>query len=186
MNDNGLQHRWILSALALLMAVTRFHHEGTALNLLPDASLAVFFIAGFALGRQSIFAFFLAEAVLIDYVAIRGFGISDYCISPAYFFLVPTYGVMWLAGRWLARWELNHPARCGIALLASSTLAFLISNFSFYAGSGKVAGVGLIEYGHGLAAQYPGYVGAVAFYSILAIAIRSMFTTHLRLRGADR
>jgi len=35
-------------ALMLLMAGTRFHHFGSAVNL-PDASIAVFFLLGFLL-----------------------------------------------------------------------------------------------------------------------------------------
>ena len=76
--------------LAAVMAATRFHHFGSAISL-PDASLAIFFLAGFYLRSPLLFAGFLAEAALVDYLAITYGGVSDWCISPAYVFLIPTY-----------------------------------------------------------------------------------------------
>src|SRR3970040_1549850 len=87
--------------LGLVMAATRFHHFGSAISL-PDASLAIFFLAGFYLRSPLVFAGFLAEAALIDYVAITHGGVSDWCVSPAYVFLAPTYASLWFAGRWVA------------------------------------------------------------------------------------
>jgi hypothetical protein len=75
---------------------------------LADASLAVFYLAGIFTGGLASFAVLLTEAALLDYVAISQFQVSDYCISPAYIFLIPTYAVMFFAGRWSAKYsELN-------------------------------------------------------------------------------
>ena len=79
-----------LSLIALMVA-TRFHHFGDVLHL-PDASLAVFFFAGFY-PKKMFFAFLLALAALIDYLAIEN-GTSGWCVTPAYVFLIPTYAVM--------------------------------------------------------------------------------------------
>ncbi|SCN46613.1 hypothetical protein BAZMOX_39362_0 [methanotrophic endosymbiont of Bathymodiolus azoricus (Menez Gwen)] len=70
-------------ALAMLMALTRSDHFGSAITL-PDASLAVFYLAGIFTGGLASFAVLLTEAALLDYVAISQFQVSDYCISPAY------------------------------------------------------------------------------------------------------
>ncbi|MDP3839272.1 MAG: hypothetical protein Q8Q54_10150, partial [Methylococcales bacterium] len=84
--------------LIALMALTRFHHFGDAFSL-PDASLAVFFLAGLVFARRWwLLGFLLLEAAVIDYVAITHFNVSAFCVSAAYVFLIPTYAVMWFAG----------------------------------------------------------------------------------------
>jgi len=83
--------------LAMLMTATRSHHVAD-LTHLPDASWAVFFLAGFYLPTLA-FGGLLALAALIDYVAITWGGVSSFCVSPAYGFLLPAYGALWLAGR---------------------------------------------------------------------------------------
>ena len=60
-------------ALAVLMAATRSHHFATALHL-PDASWAVFFLAGVYLWRVSMLPALMAEAALIDYAGHLGRG----------------------------------------------------------------------------------------------------------------
>jgi hypothetical protein len=165
---------WVLGVLALMMAITRFHHEGSAF-VLPDASLAIFFLAGgFFLKRPRVFLMLLTLAVAIDYLAVTALGVSDYCFSPAYAFLLPTYAVMWFGGRWpqrLPRQSLAHDALLlAVSLVCSASLAFVISNGSFYWFSGKVAAVGILEYAFGLAGEYPPYLGATAFYVLLGLA----------------
>lgn len=66
-------------ALAMLMALTCSDHFGSAITL-PDASLAVFYLAGIFTGGLASFAVLLTEAALLDYVAISQFQVSDYCI----------------------------------------------------------------------------------------------------------
>ena len=102
MNVITTKQQFVLLALfALLMAATRFHHFGSAL-FLPDASLAVFFLAGFYLSGVMALAVLLLEAGLIDYLAITMGGVSDWCVTPAYWFLIPTYACLWCGGRWYA------------------------------------------------------------------------------------
>lgn len=55
--------------LAALMAATRSHHFATAFHL-PDASWAVFFLAGVYLRLVSMLPALMAEAALIDYAAV--------------------------------------------------------------------------------------------------------------------
>ncbi|WP_266159027.1 hypothetical protein [Dyella silvatica] len=131
----------IFLALALVMAATRSHHFLHHFDYLPDASMAVFFLAGFWLRGSVRWAFplLMALAVLIDYVVITGQGIdfwSHYCVSAAYWFLVPAYFSLWLGGSWLAGHykglRLPTLALAAAALLVSEGISYLISNGSFY------------------------------------------------------
>jgi hypothetical protein len=136
------QRLGIFAALALVMAATRVHHSLLHhFDGLPDASWGVFFLAGLWLRGSARWAFplLMAEAVLIDYVVITQQGISfwsHYCVSPAYWFLIPSYGALWLGGSWLAKHQkglrLSTLGMAIGALVVSETLCYLISNGSFY------------------------------------------------------
>jgi hypothetical protein len=140
----------IFLLLGLVMAATRSHHFA----VVPDASWAVFFVAGFYLssatartslrglfdsGFRVAFPLLMALAVLVDFFVIRSQGLdfwSHYCVSPAYCFLLPSYAVMWLGGAWLrARYAGLHLREFGL-LAASAVVAasacYLVSNGSFY------------------------------------------------------
>src|SRR5690606_9171599 len=85
--------------LAIVMAATRLNHFG----LVPDASWAVFFVAGFYLCGSVRWAFpaLMVLAVAVDYFVITSGGQSfwsHYCMSPGYWFLVPAHASMWLGG----------------------------------------------------------------------------------------
>ncbi len=75
-------------ALSALMWATRGQHVAT-LTHLPDASWAIFFLLGFYFRRSVMLPLFLAQAALVDYLAITQFGASDYCVTAAYGFLLP-------------------------------------------------------------------------------------------------
>jgi hypothetical protein len=168
----------IAASLALLMAATRFHHFGSAVSL-PDASLAVFFLAGFYLSglrTASVFAFIflLLEAGGIDFYACAVRGVSDFCVSPAYWFLIPTYGVMVWAGRWSAARARNNARGLGLfagASFVSTSVAFLVSNGSFYLFSGRYPGMGVSEYAVRVAQYYPLYLGSALMYLGAALLI---------------
>jgi len=130
----------IFLGLALVMGVTRFH-PSLLHHALWDASWGVFFLAGFWLRGQGRWAFplLMAEAVLVDYLVISGQGVdfwSHYCVSPAYWFLAPSYGALWLGGSWLAQRQqglgLRTLALAAGALLVAEGVCYLISNGSFY------------------------------------------------------
>lgn len=133
----------LLALLAMVMATTRFSPLAVVAHL-QDASWAVVFVAGFYLASQWRLAFpaLLAEAVLIDYIAIRYLGVSNYCITPAYWFLVPSYATLWVGGSWLRK---HHSINLrGLAALTGSvavagSLCLFISNASFYWIGGRVA-----------------------------------------------
>ena len=133
-----LRHAIAFSALlALVMGVTRIHHFAA----IPDASWAVFFVAGFYLRARWRWAFplLMAVAVLADAYAIGKAGIDfwgHYCVSPAYWFLLPSYLALWFGGAWLARrgvaLDWRSLAWLTVAFLASVSVCYLLSNGSFY------------------------------------------------------
>jgi hypothetical protein len=127
----------IFLILALVMAATRINHFGP----LPDASWAVFFLAGFYLRGAARWAFplLMAEAVLVDFAVITGSGMdfwSHYCVSPAYWCLIAAYGSLWFAGSLTRRWYRGlTPVSLGItaaALVVGVIVCQLISQGSFY------------------------------------------------------
>ena len=127
----------IFSVLALAMVATRFHHFA----IVPDASWAMFFVAGFYLRGSARWAFplLMALAVAVDIAVISGQGMNfwtHYCVSPAYWMLLPAYAALWFGGAWLrSRYNgltLASLGRLAAALLVTTTLCYLISNGSFY------------------------------------------------------
>ena len=166
-----MQAKYLPIPLIALMVMTRFHHFGDVLHL-PDASLAVFFFAGFY-RKKALLGFLLALAALIDYVAIEN-GTSSWCVSPAYVFLIPTYAVMWFAGRYCSTFKAMNIAElaksAGLLMLATSA-AFAISNGSFYLFSGHYEDVSLAGYFVRVAQYYPSYVGAALIYAVAGLSI---------------
>lgn len=161
--------------LALLMLATRFHHFGSALSL-PDASLAIFFIAGVYLRPAWVFGLFITEAGIIDYVATAN-GVDGWCMSPAYVFLIPTYACLWFAGRGYARrhcdtWRTLIPLTG--ALLLSTSIAFLISNASFYLLSGHFPEMRWTEYALRVAQYFPPYLGSAFLYAAEAALLHTL------------
>ena len=158
--------------LALLMAATRPHAIG-ALTHLPDASIAIFFAAGFYLGRWLLFVLYFSFAVLLDFLSITAGGVSSFCVTPAYGFLIPTYAAAWQAGLMFRK----HYALSGRAALiftalafAAASVAFLISNGSFYLLSGYYAEPDWAEYWRGLGLYYPYYLtSALAYLAALGV-----------------
>lgn len=182
----------IFAALVLFMAATRFYsHFGSAVSL-PDASLAVFFLAGFYLARLARPAAMALISLLlvaggVDYYAIAFRGVSDWCFSPAYWFLIPTYACMWYAGRWYAARQKASWASMGLlagVAWVSTTAAFLISNGSFYLLSGRFSDMSLAQYAGSVVKYYPLYLSASLMYLALAAALHALLT-NLHKTSAD-
>lgn len=177
---------WMIAAgLVLVMAATRFNHFGSAFSL-PDASWAIFFLGGLYLARQAraaiaVFVALLLQAGFMDYYVTAVQGASDWCMTPAYWFLIPTYGSLWFGGRWFA---LRHTLEGkGLAWLvasawAANSIAFLISNASFYLFSERVAEMTAAEYAVRVSQYYVSYVSVNMLYIACAVGIH-MFVTVL-------
>lgn len=169
--------------LALLMLATRGHHYLTPLHL-PDASWAIFFLGGLTLRSRWLFGALFVLASAIDYVAITWGGVSSFCVTGAYLFLLPAYGALWFAGRSCAarftgsRWDLIPFA---LYALAGTLACELLSSGGFYFFSGRFAEPTLGEFAGRLVAYLPGNLQAVALYLGIVAMVYGLFNL---LRGS--
>ena len=175
-----LTNRPFLIALGLmvLMAATRSHHFGTALHL-PDASLAIFIVAGFFIASSAFFAVLFLEAAVIDYLAITQFGVSDYCVTAAYWGLIPTYLLLWAAGRFYAR--IHQDTSRSLSVFAAVSFvavsaAFFISNGAFYLFSGRYPDLSFTQYAARIAEYYVPYLSGAVIYLLPAALLYVLFT----------
>lgn len=178
---NQKQTNRVLAGLIVLMAATRFHHFGT-INTSPDASLVVFFMAGLYVCRRWVFPLLVIEAGLIDYVAITQGGVSDYCMSAGYAFLIPAYAVLLLTGRKLAGekvFNLEVAAKTAVSIIAAVSIAFLISNAGFYLFSDNVDSMGVFEYFTRVIKYYPPYLTTTLVYAALILGIHWVLHYHV-------
>jgi len=179
----------IFITLFFMMAVTRSHHFSSALHL-PDASLAVFFLAGFFIQRILALPILLLTAGAIDYLSITLGNTSGWCVSSAYWFLIPTYASLWFGGRWYASkhaMKLKSIITLIVTLFVSTTVAFTISNGSFYTISGGYTDPNWAEYFERFAMYYPPYLSSAFIYvsatTVIYIIIKTtpMLTTIKRI-----
>jgi len=165
----------IFLSLLVLLALTRWGHFGTRLSL-PDASLAVFLLGGLWLARAragglGYFAALMLCAFAIDVYLAQTATEAGWCLTPAYWGLLPTYAVMWFTGRWLALSERgSKPLPFALAGLAATGAAFVISNVTFWAFSGQFGAMGAVEYAQAVARYFPPYLGSTALYLALGWA----------------
>lgn len=170
--------------LMAFMLATRFHHFGDALHL-PDASWALFFLAGFYLSPVWLAALML-QAVAIDAAAIGWMGVSDYCLTPAYAGLQLAHLALWAGGRWAGRQD-RSTAR-GLAALAGSAvavtaLAFFISNGAFYWLGGRVAEPGMDQFAQTFVDYAPAFLASTLLYLGVAASVHALVVG--LSRGAD-
>jgi hypothetical protein len=162
------------------MAATRLNHAGAAW-LPPDASWAVFFIGGFYLAGQWrwVLGLLLIEAVGLDGLAIRYAGVSNYCATLAYWFVVPAYSVLWLGGAWLRRHyreaALPEFARLCASLFLSVTLCYAITNGSFYWLGGRIAHPDLVGWWSNFTRWYGHFLMVPCVYVGLATLVHVAF-----------
>lgn len=155
-----------LIALLALMALTRIGHFGSAVSL-PDASLAVFLLGGLWLNGWGSFAVFMGLACAIDVGLAKSATEAGWCLTPAYWGLLPTYALLWQAGRWLRHAPGLPVVRfAGVSAMAV-TLAFVVSNATFWAFSGLFPEMTAVEYARRVIGYYPPYLGGAALYLVL-------------------
>lgn len=159
-------------ALALLLAaamwLTRSHDVTIAL---PDITWAAFFLAGAFSRRWPILIGLALNSFAIDFMALAR-GESDYCMTPAYAFLLPTYLSLWAAGRWSAAARLDtaaHALRYAAALVAGTVLAFCISNAGFYAFAGYFDAMSAFEYARRVLRYLPAFLTNTMLYGWLGL-----------------
>ncbi len=180
------QRLGIFIVLALVMAGTRINH----FSALPDASWAIFFVAGFYLRGSMRWAFpaLMALAVAIDFIVISSQGMSfwsHYCMSSAYWFLIAAYAAMWFGGSLLRSRMLGLGLRTlgllGLSFVAAVSVCFIISNGSFYWLSDSVASPGMVGWMQNMAEWYLPYLRTSTMYLCVAIATHVIVARMLRL-----
>lgn len=176
-------------ALAALMVVTRSGHIGTAWSP-PDASWAVLYLAGFYFGRQWRWALptLLCSAMIVDFIVIQDFGVSSYCVTAAYAFILPAYSLLWLGGAWLRRQYRHEPldmAWCVASFGVAASLCFLVTNASFYWLGGRVLGPSVAGWLASVAQWYPAFLGVAFIYIGIAAVLHATFARPARSSAAD-
>lgn len=174
----SIRHQIIIgSILMVLMIITRSHHFA-AMHTLPGASWVVFFLAGVYLRSALPLLGFFVLTWILDFAAYAsGDGVSDYCLTYAYAFLMPAYASLWLAGRWYAyqyqfTWRTLQPLLW--SMTAGLVLCELFSSGGFYFFSDRFANTTLIEFSQRVISYFPLYVGSFLFYIMTAIIIHSV------------
>ena len=177
----------IAGLLALLMFMTRGHHFASV-DALPSASWAIFFLAGLYLSSAAWFPVFLAMAAGLDIASVLLGGgqlSTSFCMSPAYGFLIPAYGSLWMAGRWYASKYQSNAATLLLlvgSVLVAATAATLFSGGGFYFFSGRYPDPTFTEYTQRFIQYFPKNLAVMSFYLVVAMICHvSMYftkTTH--------
>jgi hypothetical protein len=134
--------------LAVLMAATRIHHFGVG-TIAPDASTAVFFLAGLMLASPLWLILFAALAVGLDAVALGLVGVADACMTAGYWLLFAGYCALWYAGRLgrrIEKLDLYQGAKLVVLVIAGTAVFFVLSNVGYYFGGGFDESMGSTEY----------------------------------------
>jgi hypothetical protein len=171
-------HSMILTPLlALVMLATRGHHDFTPVHL-PDASWAVFFLLGLYLPQRWLFTLFFLLAAAMDYVSITWGGVSSFCVTGAYLFLIPAYWALWLSARIhqpKARLSYSDLLPLALYALLGTLVCELISSGGFYFFSGRFVETNLTEFAERLITYLPGALKNQALYLGLAAIIHMLF-----------
>lgn len=164
MQAKNMQSLWLGAGLIAAIILTRTNHFGSNVYL-PDATLAVLFLGGLLIARKSWLGLVIASAFAMDFYALGFKGVSDYCMSLGYWGLIPTYALVWGAGRWLASKQTPFAAAPFAATaLAVTSAAFVLSNAFWYVFSDKVATMSVLQFGQAVARYYTPYVGFAMMY----------------------
>ena len=155
--------------LAVLLVMTRGSHALTAFSL-PDASLVIFLLGGIYLRQWGYFLLLFALAAGTDVLAAQSNSLYAFCLTAGYWGLLPTYGLMWLAGYGLK--NTASAIRFWLTVTGATLLAFIVSTQSYYLFSGRFSSTNLFEtlqYGW----QYlPSYlISTLAYCLVYSIAI---------------
>jgi hypothetical protein len=171
-------------ALTVLMAATRIEHFGVG-HIAPDASTAVFFLAGLLIGNPLWLLAFLAEALLLDLTAIKVIGVEAVCVTSGYGLMIPAYGSLWLAARFVRtadRLDVLNVAKLVGACCGGVLVFFLFSNIGYYLGGGFENSMGLEEYARRVVRYFPNYLASTLFYTAVGVVI-AVLATQRAVRG---
>ncbi|OZA30462.1 MAG: hypothetical protein B7X93_03215 [Hydrogenophilales bacterium 17-61-9] len=188
LNLTARQQIAISLVLILLMLLTRSHHWAS-IHSLPDASWAIFFLLGVYVRALWVVPALIAASVAIDYVAITWGGVSDFCVSPAYWLLIPAYLALFAGGRFYARGHglslLGLFRLIGVAL-AVVVIAELLTSGGFYFFSGRFAEPTLAGFIPRFEQYFPRMLGTFALYLGVAAAVHVALAAAFRRDGDPR
>lgn len=188
LNLTARQQIAISLVLTLLMLLTRSHHW-SSIHSLPDASWAIFFLLGVYVRALWVVPALIAASVVIDYVAITWGGVSDFCVSPAYWLLIPAYLVLFAGGRFYARGHrlslLGLARLVGVAL-AVVVVAELLTSGGFYFFSGRFAEPTLAGFVPRFEQYFPRMLGTFALYLGVAATVHVALAAAFRRDGDPR
>jgi len=188
------QRAVLFTLLAVLLVATRLNLPSSVTHFgpVPDASWAAFFLAGFYLRGSSRWAFpvFMALAVAVDFVVIRGQGLdffAHYCMSAAYWFLVPAYLSLWAGGMLVRRYYRQADGKAlavlAVSLVASVVVCHLLSQGSFYWLSDSVTEPSMAGWWKNYSDWFVPYLRTTAIYVGLAVIVHAGVVQAMRLRS---
>ena len=162
---------------AALLAMTRSQHW-MGFDHLPDASWAVFFLAGVVFNALWVFPAFILEALTMDVIAVTWGGVDNFCVSPAYPFLLPAYAALWFAGRvfrpyYREAWSALLPF--GVCAVMGAAVCEVISGGGFYFFSGQFAEPNGVEFASRLMTYFPSSLGVLAMYASVAAGLHAFW-----------
>jgi hypothetical protein len=168
-----LPRPWLTLIFVALILVTRTNSNSAIIDP-PDATLGVFFLAGlWACGSLS-FGLLFGACVAADFISFA-LGVSDWCFTPAYVFLVPTYACLWYTGHFSRKLEISKVS--GLAKLAAWLMvgcigAYFISSQSFLMFSGRYpATLSTVEYWSKIFPHFPRYIEWAYAYTAIGLGI---------------
>ncbi|GHA80618.1 hypothetical protein [Cognatilysobacter bugurensis] len=173
------------ASLALLMAATRGQHFAS-IDALPSASWAVFFLAGALLPSRWGFAAFFALATVLDISGLAAGTVADWCMSPAYWVMLPAYAALWFGGRRYARMHRdawNTVPRLALVLVATAAVTYAISKGGFYFLSGQYPDGTLAGFLARVPQYFPASLGTLAGYAAVGLGLDALVRT-MRTRGS--
>ncbi len=170
------KERIVILLLTVAMAATRIEHFGIN-RIAPDASTAIFFLAGLLIGNPLWLAAFLAEALALDITAIKAVGVDPACVTFGYFMMIPAYAALWLAPRALRAGFV--PGVLGFAKLALACVAglaafFVLSNIGYYFGGGFSVSMGAPEFARRVSQYFPYYLTSTLIYSAAGVSLAAV------------
>lgn len=174
------------AALAALMIATRGQHFASV-DALPSASWAVFFLAGCLLRPMWALPAFFVLSSLLDFTSLARGTITDWCLSPAYWAVALAYAALWLGGTFYARVHRDRWStlpKMALTLVATASIAYLISKGGFYFFSGRYPDATLTGFLARIPQYYPRSLGTLAGYVGVAFLVRALAIRSASLRHA--
>lgn len=171
--------RWQLGigvALALLLVCTRGVHP-LRIEALPTATCAVFFAGGLLLRRWGTFVAFFCLAAAIDLGCLAAGTVTHWCISPAYWVLVPSYACLWLGGRLSTRayaFNVKGLLWLALAMAVAEAAAYLISAGGFRFLSGRYPDPTWASFAPVIVPHYLGWLMPMGIYVGVGVAMHAL------------